>query len=82
MPTDVAAPSFDGALAALDAHPIGRSCTRVAVGIGRDADAEILNSFVAATDGQVLSAQDPQRLAAQIRIAGSSVLRTASEPIW
>lgn len=82
MPTDIGAPSFDEALADLDAHPIGRSCARVAVGIGRDADQETLNAFVATAGGQVLSAQDPQRLAAQIRIAGSSVMRSASEPIW
>lgn len=82
MPTDTGPSRFVDALARLDAHPMGSAGSRVAVAIGDDADRDTLDEFVARVHGQVLSAHNPQQVAAQVRIAGASVLRSASEPIW
>ncbi len=83
MPTDLQQPSFVDALAALDQHPLGGASPRAAVAIGQVADDdETLSSFVAASSGQVFSAQQPQQLAANIRLAGTAVLESASSGIW
>lgn len=82
MPTNTLEPSFETALGKLNDHPRGRSGARIAVAIGDDADPETLESFVRSTDGSVLSAQTPQQLADQIRLAGATVITGASESIW
>lgn len=79
MPTDTFGPTFLEGLQRLDAHPVGRVSTRAAIAIGSDADIESLESFVAAANGEVVAAVDPQELTAMLRAAGSSVLRRASE---
>jgi len=79
MPTDTVAPSFDEAIAQLDAHPVGRSSSRVAIGIGQDASVAALETFVAATRGEVLRAHDVQHLANVIGAASFSVMTQASE---
>lgn len=82
MPTNTRDPSFGTALEILNDHPMGRSGARIAVGIGEDADAETLKTFVEATGGSVLTAQTPQQLASQIQLAGTTVIGGASESIW
>ncbi|MDH3682149.1 MAG: hypothetical protein OEV40_19625 [Acidimicrobiia bacterium] len=82
MPTDTAQPTFASALVRLDEHPIGRSATRAAITIGREADRDTVIAFLAAVDGEPLRADQPQQLAGQIRLAGESVLQSASEVIW
>lgn len=82
MPTDTTEPSYADALQELDAHPVGRASSRAAVAIGPDADRQALDAFVASSGGEVLSAHNPEQLANLVRVAGSSVLRSASEPIW
>lgn len=82
MPTNTIEPTFEEALARLDAHPIGRATQRVGVAIGSDASEETLHSFVAATRGEVMDARRPDQLTGVIRLAGTSVLRSASQPTW
>ena len=82
MPSDTSSPSFTEALALLDSVPVARAASRVAIAVGEDADDSALHAFVAAGHGDVLSARNPQQLATHIRTAGSTALRSASEPIW
>ena len=82
MPTDTIAPSFAEALERLDRHPIGRVTSRAGVAIGPDAELVALDAFVAATDGIVVTGQRADQLADMIGEAGSTVLRSSSEPIW
>ncbi len=78
MPTDTVSPSFRSAIDRLDAHPVGRRSSRVAVGIGADASAEALDGFVRATNGEVLHSHDSQHLANLIGSASFSVFTRAS----
>ncbi len=82
MPTDTVAPSFEQALAALDAHPVGQATARTAVAIGPDADRSTLESFVRATAGEVLDASSPEQLAELLRVTSTTLLQSASESIW
>lgn len=80
MPTDTRQPTFTQALESLNQHPLGLATSRAAVAIGADADLATLEEF--ARGGPVLGAERPEQMADIIRTAGTSVISTASGPIW
>lgn len=76
MPTD----DFESALTALEALPWGRRAVRVAVGIGRDADYDVLVRFMGAgPDAVPATASNPEQLVDAIRWASVHASRAASQ---
>jgi uncharacterized protein YegL len=77
QPTD----DYEDALERLLAQPWGVRAIRLAVAIGRDADMEILERFIAREDVRPLTANNPEQLVAMIRWASTIASRIASEPM-
>jgi uncharacterized protein YegL len=77
QPTD----DYEEELESLLAQPWGVRAVRLAVAIGRDADMEVLERFIARDDVQPLTANNPEQLAAMIRWASTVASRIASEPM-
>ncbi|MEI2778241.1 MAG: vWA domain-containing protein [Tetrasphaera sp.] len=76
MPTD----DFEPSLAALEALPWGKRAVRVAVGIGRDADFDVLVRFMdGGPDVIPASASNPEQLVDAIRWASVHASRAASQ---
>ena len=73
MPTD----DYKPALARFLDEPMGRRAVRMAVGIGRDADLEVLERFIGA-EQSVLTANNPEQLVRMIRWASTHASRLAS----
>lgn len=74
MPTD----DYLDSLQRLEAEPWGARSVRVAVGIGRDADHEMLVRFMGDADAEPVRANNPEDLVAAIRWASTHVSRVAS----
>ncbi len=74
MPTD----DYKPALARFLDEPMGRRAVRMAVGIGRDADLEVLERFIGASGQGVLTANNPEQLVRMIRWASTHASRVAS----
>lgn len=74
MPTDDWAAGLD----ALLSEPWGARSVRVAVGIGRDADFDVLTRFIGDDQTPPLSASNPEQLVAMIRWASTHASRVAS----
>jgi uncharacterized protein YegL len=74
MPTD----DYRAALNALLDEPWGARSVRLAVGIGRDADREMLDGFVSSTELGAVTANNPEQLAHMIRWASVHASRAAS----
>lgn len=74
MPTD----EYRAALGRFLDEPMGRRAVRMAVGIGRDADIEVLERFVGASERGVLTASNPEQLVRMIRWASTHASRVAS----
>src|SRR5262245_30530986 len=74
MPTD----DYKPALARFLDEPMGRAAVRMAVGIGRDADLEVLERFVSSPEHGVFNANNPEQLVRMIRWASSHASRVAS----
>ena len=74
MPTD----EWPDGLERLIAQPWGARSVRVAVGIGRDADFDVLKGFIGDDDTPPLSASNPEQLVAMIRWASTHASRVAS----
>jgi uncharacterized protein YegL len=74
MPTD----DHRRALNALLDEPWGARSVRLAVGIGRDADREMLDGFVSSEDLGAVTANNPEQLAHMIRWASVHASRAAS----
>lgn len=74
MPTD----EYRAALGRFLDEPMGRRAVRMAVGIGRDADIEVLERFVGASEQGVLTASNPEQLVRMIRWASTHASRVAS----
>jgi uncharacterized protein YegL len=74
MPTD----DYKPALARFLDEPMGRASVRMAVGIGRDADLEVLERFVSSPEHGVFNANNPEQLVRMIRWASSHASRVAS----
>jgi uncharacterized protein YegL len=74
LPTD----DFDSGLAALLSEPWGERSVRMAVGIGRDADHEVLQRFIGSGDLAPVTANNPEQLVRLIRWASTHAGRVAS----
>ncbi|NUN98768.1 MAG: hypothetical protein HUU16_21645 [Candidatus Omnitrophica bacterium] len=76
QPTD----DFLAGLANLEATPWGKKAIRLAVGIGRDADFEMLRRFVNQPTCPPFHAHNAPMLAKQISFASTAALKCASAP--
>ena len=74
MPTD----DYKPALGRFLDEPMGRLAVRMAVGIGRDADLEVLERFNGSSGQGVLTANNPEQLVRMIRWASTHASRVAS----
>jgi uncharacterized protein YegL len=74
MPTD----DYKPALGRFLDEPMGRRAVRMAVGIGRDADLEVLERFAGASGQAALTANNPEQLVRMIRWASTHASRVAS----
>ncbi|WP_434446575.1 vWA domain-containing protein [Lentzea sp. E54] len=76
QPTD----DFDTGLKALLAEPWGRRAVRIAIGIGDDADKDVLRRFIDHPEIEPLTANNPGDLTQFIKYASTVVLKSASSP--
>ena len=74
MPTD----DYETPLQALLAQPIGAAAVRMAVGIGREADLEVLQGFIGPGEQGPVAANNPEQLVRMIRWASTHASRVAS----
>jgi uncharacterized protein YegL len=74
QPTD----DWAGALERLESRPWGAHAVRMAVGIGRDADPDVLAAFIGDADLPTVTASNPEQLVAMIRWASVHASRVAS----
>lgn len=74
MPTD----DYKPALGRFLDEPMGRRAVRMAVGIGRDADLEVLERFAGSNGQGALTANNPEQLVRMIRWASTHASRIAS----
>jgi uncharacterized protein YegL len=75
MPTD----DFETGLRTLLAQPWGQKATRLAIGIGQDADHKVLKRFIGNPEIQSLQANNPEMLVEYFKWVSSTVLDTASD---
>jgi uncharacterized protein YegL len=75
-PTD----DFEAGIAALMAEPWGAKAVRLAIGIGRDADTDVLQRFIGRPDIRPVTAAHPEQLVQLIRWASTVASRAASTP--
>ncbi len=76
QPTD----DFEAGLKELMDEPWGKKAVRIAISIGRDADAEVLQKFIGNTEMKPLAANSPEALVRHIKWASTAVLKSASSP--
>jgi uncharacterized protein YegL len=76
QPTD----DFEAGLKSLLEQPWGKKAVRIAISIGRDADAEVLQRFIGNTELKPLAANSPEALVRHIKWASTAVLKSASSP--
>ena len=76
QPTD----DFSPGLKALMEQPWGLKAVRIAIGIGDDADLEVLQRFIGNSELKPLQARNPEALIRRIRWASTVVLKAASAP--
>lgn len=76
QPTD----DFKGGLEKLMAQPWGMKAVRIAVGIGDDADLEVLQEFIGNSEVKPLVAHNVQDLVKKIKWASTVPLKAASNP--
>jgi uncharacterized protein YegL len=74
MPTDDHKPALGRFLD----EPMGRHAVRMAVGIGRDADVEVLERFMGSSEVGPVTASNPEQLVRMIRWASTHASRVAS----
>lgn len=75
-PTD----DFESGMQALLAEPWGAKAVRLAIGIGRDADLDVLQRFIARPDIRPVTAAHPEQLVQLVRWASTVASRAASTP--
>jgi uncharacterized protein YegL len=75
-PTD----DFNAGLKALLEQPWGKRAVRIAIAIGDDADADVLQKFIGHPEIEPLYAHNPTDLVKFIRWASTAVLKAASSP--
>ena len=76
QPTD----DFEGGLKALMDLPWGKKAVRIAIGIGKDADPDVLQKFIGHQELKPLQANNSEALARYIRWVSTAVLKSASSP--
>jgi uncharacterized protein YegL len=76
QPTD----DFDKGLKDLLDQPWGKKAVRIAISIGQDADADVLQKFIGHSEMKPLSANSPEALVKHIKWASTAVLKSASSP--
>lgn len=76
QPTD----DFEGGLKALMDQPWGMKAIRVAIGIGEDADYEVLQKFIGHPEITPLKANNPETLVRYIKWVSTAVLESGSSP--
>lgn len=76
QPTD----NFDRGLEDLLAQPWGKKAVRVAISIGKDADNDVLQEFIAHPELKPLRADSPESLVKHIKWVSTAVLKSASAP--
>jgi uncharacterized protein YegL len=77
LPTD----DWRSGLRAVDATPWGKRAVRVAIGIGEDADKDMLKEFLANPEQEPLRVKNPKQLVAAIRWASTVAVMNASTPV-
>jgi uncharacterized protein YegL len=75
-PTD----NVEKGLKAVMNEPWGRKAVRIGIGIGADADYEVLKRFINQPEIEVLKANNVEQLVNYIRWASTAVLQSASAP--
>ncbi|HEX6624082.1 MAG TPA: VWA domain-containing protein [Pyrinomonadaceae bacterium] len=76
QPTD----DFEAGLKALMNEPWGKKAVRIAISIGRDVDAEVVQKFIGNSELKPLAANSPEALVRHIKWASTAVLKSASSP--
>lgn len=76
QPTD----SFEKGLKKLMNQPWGKKSVRVAIAIGQDADAGVLQKFIGHNEIKPLHANNPEALVNYIKWVSTAVLKSASAP--
>jgi uncharacterized protein YegL len=76
QPTD----DFEGGLKSLMDQPWGMKAIRVAIGIGEDADYEVLQKFIGHPEITPLKANNPESLVRHIKWVSTAVLEAGSSP--
>jgi uncharacterized protein YegL len=71
---------FPGGLEALMSEPWGAKAVRIAIGIGREVDREVLQRFIGDPKRKPLGANNPDDLVRYIHWASTAVLQSASTP--
>ena len=79
-PTDLKAPSYGAALRELADEPWGRKASRMAIGIGDDADLEALHRFIGHDELPPLAAANAAELRHYLRWASTIVVDDGSRP--
>jgi uncharacterized protein YegL len=76
QPTD----NFDAGLKSLLEQPWGKKAVRIAIAIGEDADADVLQKFIGHPEFKPLQANNAETLVRYIKWASTEVLKSASSP--
>ena len=76
QPTD----NFEEGLQSIMALPWGKKAVRVAIGIGHDADTDVLEAFIGNKEIPVLQANNPEQLVKYIKWVSTVVLKATSSP--
>ncbi len=79
-PTDLKSPSFGAALRALAEEPWGRKASRMAIGIGADADLDALQRFIGHDEIEPLLAGNADELSHYLRWASTVVVDEGTRP--
>lgn len=79
-PTDLKAPSFGASLRALAEEPWGRKASRMAIGIGQDADMDALARFIGHEEIEPLRAGNAEELSHYLRWASTVVVDEGTRP--
>ncbi len=80
-PTDLRAPSFGASLRQLADDPWGRSASRVAIGIGADAEMDVLRRFIGHDELEPLRAGNADELRHYLRWASTVAIDERSRPV-
>lgn len=78
-PTDFKQPSFGASLRALEETAWGKKASRIAIGIGEDADDESLRRFIGHDEIEPLRADNPEDLLRYVRWASTVVVGDAAK---